>query len=231
MLKLNELIISDNPQTGQILSEIHGGIHQIISSFYDVAHVHSVKEEPNMFESSSVKQLKEENKKLASVIQNMQAEMKRLDDSKAHQKGRLENEKAELQDQIKNLETENKKYLETIIKHSKGEMNSVGQSISSRSSRAGEVSNKPPAYAYDIRDRGFNKSPPKIPKTKEFTYSKYGSSKGTRGVSSNSGNKPGYKGTNLTGSIGQTQVRNLSLKQLKDIINDIYVQKVKYDQK
>ena len=35
----------------------------------------------------------------------------------------------------------------------------------------------------------------------------------------------------MGGQIGPTQIRNLSLKQLTDIINDIYAQKVKYDQK
>ena len=35
----------------------------------------------------------------------------------------------------------------------------------------------------------------------------------------------------MGGAIGQTQMRSLSLRQLKDIITDIYAQKVKYDQK
>lgn len=35
----------------------------------------------------------------------------------------------------------------------------------------------------------------------------------------------------LAGPVGKTNVRTLTLKQLKDVINDIYAQKLKYDQK
>lgn len=46
-----------------------------------------------------------------------------------------------------------------------------------------------------------------------------------------------FKGTQsrkfnkLQGQVGKTHQRTLTLKQLKDIIQDIYQQKVKYDQK
>ena len=43
--------------------------------------------------------------------------------------------------------------------------------------------------------------------------------------------KKNLKGANMTVQIGPTQIRNLSLKQLNDIISDIYAQKIKYDQK
>jgi hypothetical protein len=36
---------------------------------------------------------------------------------------------------------------------------------------------------------------------------------------------------NTTGKLGPTYIRQLSLRQLKDIIGEIYVQKVKYDEK
>jgi len=35
----------------------------------------------------------------------------------------------------------------------------------------------------------------------------------------------------LTGPVGQTQNRALTLKQLKDTINDMYAQKIKFDKK
>lgn len=84
-------------------------------------------------------------------------------------------------------------------------------------------------YVEEPQSRGFQqKSPPKIPKTKEFTYSKYGSGKPARSALTSSGGKRSYRGP---GGGGQIQMRNLSLKQLKDLINDIYTQKIKYDQK
>ena len=48
---------------------------------------------------------------------------------------------------------------------------------------------------------------------------------------------PLFKGTQsrkfnkLSGPVGKTQVRTLTLKQLKEVINDMYAQKLKYDQK
>lgn len=39
------------------------------------------------------------------------------------------------------------------------------------------------------------------------------------------------KGLGLSGQVGPTQVRSLTLKQLKDLINEIYNNKVKYDQR
>jgi len=35
----------------------------------------------------------------------------------------------------------------------------------------------------------------------------------------------------MAGQIGQTTIRNLSVKQITDTITDIYQQKIKYDQK
>lgn len=217
LLKLNELVTADNPETGQILSDIHGGIHNIISSYYDFYH------EPTVENSSN--KLQSENQKLTKIVQNMELEIKRITDQKNQMKIRLEEEKMDLHDQIENLENENKKYLETIIKHSKGEMSGV------RMSKAPDSAGKPPMqFSDNSANRAFHKSPPKIPKTKEFTYSKFGSGKSNRASGGGSARRSA-KGNNLGGSIGQTQVRNLSLKQLTDLITDIYNQKVKYDKK
>lgn len=185
-------------------------MHHIISSFYDFNH--------QPVTNNSLK-LQKENEKLLKVLNSMESNMK----------NRFEEEKLELQNQIASLESENKKYLETIIKHAKGET-SYGSSAKA-GSRVIETSSKPPLqYSENTMNRMYQKSPPKIPKTKEFTYSKYGSSKPGRNISG-SGVKRTYKGSNAGGSIGQTQVRNLSLKQLNDMINDIYLSKVKYDKK
>lgn len=37
------------------------------------------------------------------------------------------------------------------------------------------------------------------------------------------------RASKMTGVVGKTHTRTLTLKQLKDLINDIYQQKIKYD--
>ena len=102
---------------------------------------------------------------------------------KEHQKAEFEKEIAQLKKQLKNSDKENKKLLDTLIRHSKGE----------DLSRMSKQEEHPAGSAAAI-----------------------------------------FKGTQnrkISGPVGKTHTRQLTLKQLKDIINDIYQQKVKYDQK
>ncbi len=96
-------------------------------------------------------------------------------------KDEFEKELAALKRQLKATDTENKKLLDTLIRHSKGE---------------------------DANQTSHHEHAP-------------GSAAAI------------FKGTNrkISGPVGKTHSRQLSLKQLKDIIEDIYKQKVKYDQK
>jgi hypothetical protein len=147
---------------------------------------------------------------------------------------RFEKDKEELQDQINSLENENKKYLDTLIKHSKGEISNIAPTLSARTKSRdpiSDVSNSiPQGFQSYAANRAFQKSPPKIPKSKEFTYSKYSAGRSKNNRSSGS-SKRGYKGPGMGGSIGQTQMRSLSLKQMKEYIADIYQQKIKFDKR
>jgi Ca2+-binding EF-hand superfamily protein len=100
-------------------------------------------------------------------------------------KRNFERERNQLKKQIESLEGENKKLLDTLIRHSKGE--NIDNAMSQKSSQA----TGHPLFK-GTQSRKFNK---------------------------------------LSGPVGKTQVRTLTLKQLKEVINDMYAQKLKYDQK
>ncbi len=98
-------------------------------------------------------------------------------------KHEYEKEFAHMKKQINALEQENKKLLDTLIRHSKGE---------------------------------------DLSKTKESAYEAGSAQAIFRQTQARTKwNKP----------VGPTTTRTLTLKQLKDLINDIYNQKVKYDLK
>lgn len=231
--KLNELIEMENPEIGQILGDIHGGIHSIISSFYDISMVDPHTPSPQAPQGTKdVQKYQQENKKLISIMESMEGEIKKLKSSNDQLTRRLEEDKAEMNEQIASLETENKMYLDTLIKHCKGEIPNIGGVLNSRSSNREapvEIGGRSARNTGQENLRTYQKSPPKIPKTKEFTYSKFSSGRNNSAVTGSGGSA---RRTYKTGGMAvQTQMRNLSLKQLKDIINDIYNQKVKHDQK
>ena len=234
--KLIELIEMDNPETGQLLGDIHGGIHRIISSFYDISMVDPLtSSNSNTPQSKDVQKYQQENKKLIGIMESMENEIKKLKISNEQLANRFDEEKAEMHEQITSLESENKMYLDTLIKHCKGEIPNIGGVLNSRSSNRDvpiETSGRSGRNTGQENLRTYQKSPPKIAKTKEFTYSKFNSGRNNRSVtgSGGSGNRS-YKPGGATAMGVQTQMRNLSLKQLKDIITDIYNQKVKHDQK
>lgn len=232
--KLNELVEGDNQEISQLLSHIHMGVRGVVSSIYDVIML----DPPAQLISDSAKGVHKyqlENKKLINMVENLEKEIKNITRINEQNKQRFEHDRKELQEQINSLESENKKYLDTLIKHSKGEISNIAPALSARPSSKGasnEITNRMSHGApYESSNRAFQKSPPKIPKTKEFTYSKYSSGRNSRGITSSMSGKPSYKPTGVGSSIGQTQMRNLSLKQLKEVINDIYTQKEKYDKK
>lgn len=232
--KLNELIEMENPEIGQILGDIHGGIHSIISSFYDISMVDPQTPSTHTPQvSKDVQKYQQENKKLISIMESMENEIKKLKNSNDLLSKRLEEDKAEMSEQIASLESENKMYLDTLIKHCKGEIPSIGGVLNSRSSNREapvEMGGRSARNTGQENLRTYQKSPPKISKNKEFTYSKFNSGRNNSATAGASGGsaKRTYK---AAGMAAQTQVRNLSLKQLKDLINDIYNQKVKHDQK
>lgn len=160
----------------------------------------------------------------------MQQEIERLTKINHETKRSFQQERDEMRANIEGLEKENKEILSMLIKHSKGEQapSNILKQQRPQTSNVHDERRISPAYNERATSRGYQESPPKIPKTKEFTYSKYGQGK-KKNPAGPSGGKRSYKGAG--GNIGQTQMRNLSLKQLKDIIQDIYEKKLKYDQK
>ena len=184
--KLNQLIEVEAQPLSQILGDIHEGVHNIISSFYDIF----------MVQESSYITLglggngfgghndKMEIEKLNNVIEEMQNEINRLNRNNEELKTTFEQEKAEMQTQMDSLENENKEVLDILIKHSKGEINSVGKikgkGVNKRPTTAETNSKIMRGYQEKI-GKAYQESPPKIPQAKEFTYSKYGSGK-TKGI-------------------------------------------------
>jgi hypothetical protein len=115
----------------------------------------------------------------------------------------FEQERNELMEQIASLQEENTKYLDQIIKHSKENAQiHLGHDVTSRKSHESEKN--------------------------KYGLGNYESFAGNAQSQKHSQSiMPGA--TNAF--IGQTAVRALTLKQLKDIIEEIYISKTKYDQR
>ncbi|CAK60189.1 unnamed protein product (macronuclear) [Paramecium tetraurelia] len=137
----------------------------------------------------------------------LQINQKQLDLSQQQQpdksvENRLRQELKELQQINNELENENKKYLDLLIKHSKGEKVSLPNSENTQKQ----------SDAYQTQH--FTKSLQQQ-NTQQYNNQIF-SSKQSQQVNS---------------IPQQVNVRNLTLKQLKDVINEIYESKQKFDQK
>jgi Ca2+-binding EF-hand superfamily protein len=169
---------------GNVFEKIQDGQNSIFESFYELTR-NSGGVDTEMIRN----QLIEKENEATEVIEtanalNMRFEKEMKD--KENIKRNFERERTQLKKQIESLESENKKLLDTLIRHSKGE----APEMEVPQSRSNQVSGHPLF----------------------------------RGTQSKKYNK-------LSGPVGKTHVRTLTLKQLKDVINDIYAQKLKYDQK
>lgn len=140
-------------------------------------------------------------------INDFKEKLKKNDDELEKVKNDFKKEKEDLQNQVKSLEEENKKYLQTLIKHSK-------ESANINSPNAPIVYNS----TKSLKNDNNNLSPVQPPENTQNTVSE---NQPKNAVSKNSGKKPRFS---------TEEVRPLSLNLLKETINDIYAQKIKFDE-
>ena len=173
-------------EAGNVFEGIQDGLTGIFSNFYELT-----KNSGGTDTETIRNKLIEKENEATEVIETANALNLRFEKEmkdKENQKRSFDRERAQLKKQVESLETENKKLLDTLIRHSKGEETEVGASQSRIGT--GQITGHP--LFRGTQSRKFNK---------------------------------------LSGPVGKTNVRTLTLKQLKDVINDIYTQKLKYDQK
>ena len=186
--KAVEYMKAVDEEAGNVFERIQDGQNSIFANFYELTRS-SGGGDTDAEEMRN--QLIEKENEATEVIEtanalNMRFEKEMKD--KENIKKNFERERVQLKKQVESLEGENKKLLDTLIRHSKGEETDVR---SSQHNRSNVQANGHPLF---------------------------------RGTQSRKYNK-------LAGPVGKTHVRSLTLKQLKDVINDIYTQKLKYDQK
>lgn len=144
---------------------------------------------------------------------------------------RLSEENRELLDQIGSLEKENQKLLDLVIKHSKGEKSAPSTTQDLRSFSKG-INN---TLQFSIIF--FSKC--KTAGNKENSSKQLNSTPLQQNQSENIIDRPFFsnlktgqaKSAGFNTNIGKTNVRTLSLKQLKDTIDEINDSKLKYDKK
>lgn len=181
--KAIEYMKAMDDDVGHVFEKIQDGQNSIFSSFYELAR--SSPGDPEGIRNQLIERENEANE----VIQTANALNVRFEKEMKDKENIMrsfDREKAQMKKQIESLESENKKLLDTLIRHSKGEDFEGGYS----QNKSGQASGHP--LFRGTQSRKFNK---------------------------------------LAGPVGKTNVRTLTLKQLKDIINDMYAQKLKYDQK
>lgn len=187
-------LFESDKQLAEVLKSIREEHNDIIDNLLEI--IMNLKpfigKDANTMQTEVAQAQKETNEVLAAA-QNLEKEMQAHISEKEELKRQYEHQKLELQKQVEALEEENKRYLDTIIKHSKGaNIGGIPAPSSGAAKIGGDSPNRTTAYG--------------LPKDKK-----------SKGLPS--------------GSVGPTQIRSLTLKQLKDHIQDMYLQKQKYDEK
>ncbi|CAD8170031.1 unnamed protein product [Paramecium pentaurelia] len=147
--------------------------------------------------SNVILNIKPQSKNTSQIIENN----KQVNQSQQGDKtveNRLRQELSELQQQNTELEKENKRYLDLLIKHSKGDRSSL------------------PNSEHAIKQQNDSYQSQNYTKNHQQQNNAIFQSKQSQ---------------NLNSLPQQINVRHLTLKQLKDVINEIYESKQKFDQK
>lgn len=184
--KAKEFLKETNEEVGTVFEKIEEGHNQIFGEFVNLVASCSVPEGESTHLRQKLQANEKETQEVIAAANNLNSQFENEMNEKERMKVEYEREIAQLRKQLNSNEIENKRLLDTLIRHSKGE----------DLTRVGHQENYAPGSAGAI-----------FKGTQNRKYNK------------------------LTGPVGKTQTRTLTLKQLKDIINDIYNSKVKYDQK
>lgn len=180
-----------------MLAEIQTGIQPVVYQMFSLV-------QNNSGDSASYGR---ENSQILETAEQLEQEVRQYKLQTENLKKQMAEDRREFEKEMEQLQAENKKYLDTLIKHSKGEKVKLPGGAR-------------PQTAKPTTSPGYQSN-------KGFTSQ--ASQKPMKG--GNLGKKLVVKSGNINGQIGQTHIRNLSLKQITDIITDIYQQKIKYDQK
>ncbi|CAD8178548.1 unnamed protein product [Paramecium octaurelia] len=151
--------------------------------------------------SNVISNVKPQSKNTSQIIENKKQVNQQQQGDKTVE-NRLRLELSELQQQNAELEKENKRYIDLLIKHSKGDRSSIPNS---------EHVIKQQNDSYQSQNYSKNHQSSSIQQNNTIFQSK--------------------QSQNLNSVPQQVNVRHLTLKQLKDVINEIYESKQKFDQK
>lgn len=178
--KLTQLIIKQNKKAGTLLKNVNNALNGLFGdSLSSIFSVHSKYQEKIKAMKADMEKAMKETAEVLEAAEQIEKEAEVHKQEKDRLKRMVDEEKEELRIELENLQNENKRYLDIIIKHSKNNAESAltGRSIN---------------YNEDERSSRANTSIRQI---------------------------------SLTGS------RVLTLRQLKDTIQEIYASKAKFDQK
>ncbi|CAD8107064.1 unnamed protein product [Paramecium sonneborni] len=150
--------------------------------------------------SNVIQNHKSQSKNTSQVIENKK-QVNQIQQGDKAVENRLRQELSELQQQNAELEKENKRYLDLLIKHSKGDRSSL------------------PNSEHLIKQNDSYQS-------QNYTKNHQSST-----IQQNNAIFQSKQSQNITSVPQQINVRHLTLKQLKDVINEIYESKQKFDQK
>ena len=177
--KLLDLVQRKNEKLGKIAKEVNQTLLGVFSeAFRGLLAIQPKVQKKMQVLKNEVLRSQEESSEVIEAADQLQKEAKSLKDSRENLIKMFHQERLELQAEIESLQEENKKYLDTIIRHSKSYADGV---IASRS--------------YD--------------ESREETDKKYSAS------------------VSYSRSLGKI----LSLRQLKEVIEDLYSSKVKFDER
>jgi len=209
-IKIIEFIANVDPRLSSILEGLHDA-HAII--FKDLAtnvNTNNINNSQSGFDKNSRELQRSSHGDTAELLEaaeNLERENQKLRQEKEAMFNEFQQERNEMMEQINSLQEENSKYLDTIVRHSK---ENAEQNLSRFGTFPSQETNGSKAYELPVQNANYD--------------SFAGSNQQPLKVHNNVMNPANVY-------IGPTSVRALTLKQMKDVIEEIYNSKAKYDQR